>query len=56
MFTGSTDGKLYVYDILKGEPVKTIGVTASGALSALGVWEGGIVGGGHDGNVYYCKF
>lgn len=56
VFSGSADGKLYIYDIMKSEAIKVIPVSGS-ALSGLDVHpHGGLVMGSHDGNLYYFKF
>jgi mitogen-activated protein kinase organizer 1 len=55
IFSGSTDGKLYIYDILKSQPCKVVNVSSS-PLSALDVHsEGGLIAGTHDGNIVYWK-
>lgn len=55
IFTGSTDGKLYIYDVMKSQPVGKISV-CSKALSGLDVHAHSLVAGSHDGTVYFCKF
>lgn len=55
MFSGSVDGRLHLYDIMKSEPVATVQVS-SGVISGLDVHEeGGLVAGCHDGSIFYWK-
>lgn len=55
LYTGSTDGKLYIYDILKSEPAKIVNVGSS-ALSGLDVHPlGGVIASLHDGNIFHTK-
>ena len=55
LLTGSADGKLYVYDLMKKQPVKSIQAHSS-VLSAISVHEtGGMVTASHDGTVCYWK-
>ena len=55
MLTGSQDGKLYIYDILKKEPVKVIEAHGQ-VLAGMSLHEsGGLVTTGHDGTVCYWK-
>ena len=55
MMTGSADGKLCIYDLMKKEPVKTIQAHKQ-VLSAIGLHEdGGMVTASHDGTVCYWK-
>jgi WD40 repeat protein len=55
IYSGSVDGSLYVYDILKSEPLKIVKVSNQ-PLSGLDMHgDGGVGIGTHDGNVFYCK-
>lgn len=53
VMTGSLDGKLYIYDLMRPQPVKVIPAHKQ-VLSAIGIHEtGGIVTASHDGTVCY---
>lgn len=55
IYSGSADGKLYIYDIMKSDPIKVVNVTNT-PLSGLDVHpEGGVVAGSHDGSIFYWK-
>ena len=55
IFTGSADGKLYIYDLMRKTPLKSI-QAHSKVLSAIGIHENsGIATGSHDGSVCYWK-
>jgi WD40 repeat protein len=55
IFSGSVDGKLYIYDIMRKTPLKTIEAHQK-TLSTVCVHEAaGIVTGGHDGSLFYYK-
>ncbi len=53
--TGCEDGRLYIYDLMKKNPIKSIQAHKK-VLSALDLHEsGGLVSGGHDGTVCFWK-
>jgi WD40 repeat protein len=55
MITGAADGKLYIYDIMKQRPIKSIAAHEK-VLSALDLHEsGGMISGSHDGTIAYWK-
>lgn len=55
MLTGSEDGKLYIYDLMKKQPVKVIQAHKQ-VLSAISLHEtGGLVTASHDATVAYWK-
>jgi mitogen-activated protein kinase organizer 1 len=54
IYSGSADGKLYIYDILRSEPFRTINVS-NHAISGLDVHPSGLIAGDHNGNIYYWK-
>lgn len=55
MITGAADGKLYIYDIMKKDPIKSISAHEK-VLSALDLHEsGGMISGSHDGTIAYWK-
>lgn len=55
LITGSSDGKLYIYDLMKKNPVKSIQAHDK-VLSALDLHEqGGLVSASHDGTLCYWK-
>jgi WD40 repeat protein len=55
IYSGSVDGSLYIYDLLKSEPFKIVKITDQ-PLSGLDMHADGGVGiGAHDGNVFYAK-
>lgn len=55
MYTGSADGKLYVYEIMKKEAVRVV-EAGSSPLSGLDIHpNSGLVGAAHNGSVYYLK-
>ncbi len=55
IYSGSADGKLYIYDILRSEPFRIINVS-NYAVSGLDVHaSGGLIAGDHNGNIYYWK-
>ena len=53
MMTGSVEGKLHVYDLMKSAPVQSIQAHRS-VLSSIGIHEqGGMVTAAHDGSIAY---
>jgi mitogen-activated protein kinase organizer 1 len=55
IISGAEDGKIYIYDILKKEPIKSIQAHEK-VLSTLDFHEfGGMVSASHDGSVSYWK-
>lgn len=55
LLTGSEDGKLYIYDLMKRQPAKVIQAHKQ-VLSAINLHEtGGLVTASHDGTVGYWK-
>lgn len=55
LITGSSEGMLYIYDIMKSTPVKSYQAHTK-VLSALDWHEtGGVVSGSHDGSLCYWK-
>jgi mitogen-activated protein kinase organizer 1 len=53
MMTGSVDGKLHIYDLMKKDPIKSIQAHKQ-VLSAIGIHEtGGMVTASHDSTVCY---
>ena len=55
VMTGSVDGKLYIYDLMRQQPIKMIQGHKK-VLSAIGIHEvGGLVTASHDGTVCYWK-
>ena len=55
ILTGSADGKLHIYDILKSQPIKSIQAHKQ-VLSAIGMHEsGGMITAGHDGSLSYWQ-
>ena len=55
LITGSVDGKLHIYDLMKKQPVKSIPAHKE-VLSAIGIHEaGGMATASHDGTVCYWK-
>ena len=55
IFTGSAEGKLYVYDIMKKTPIKEIAAHEK-VLSAIDLHDSGaMVTASHDGSVNYWK-
>jgi WD40 repeat protein len=55
VLTGSTDGKMFIYDLMKPQPVASISVSTK-ALSGMDVYEHMAVVGSHDGNIYFSKY
>jgi mitogen-activated protein kinase organizer 1 len=55
ILSGSTDGKLYIYDLMRKTPLKSL--TGHGkTLSAIGTHpNSGIATGGHDGTILFWK-
>ena len=55
ILTGSIDGKLYVYDIMRKQPVKVFEICDK-PISSIDVHENaGYLTAGHDGNITYWK-
>ena len=53
MMTGSVEGKLHIYDLMKSAPVQSIQAHRS-VLSSIGIHEqGGMVTAAHDGSIAY---
>lgn len=55
VISGSTDGKLFIFDLMKSKPVGSISVSPK-ALSGLDVHDHTLVVGSHDGNLYFSKY
>lgn len=55
IITGSTDGKLYVYEIMKKEPIGTVKV-AEKPISCIDAHQSGYVTGSHDGSVQFWSW
>lgn len=52
ILTGSADGKLYIYEIMKEKPIGVIDVSSK-VLSSIDVSPKGFIAGDHDGKIYF---